>query len=122
MNDETYMVLEAITQAGDKGIWVKTLKTKLSMHDTVLNRNIKALVTKKTIKLTKSVKFPTRKIYMLSELTPSIELTGGPWYSDNDLDKEFVESLIKLCLQVIKKGVRLFILRIRRVRLTGMDT
>lgn len=54
------------------------------------------------IKSVKSVKFPTRKIYMLSELQPSIELSGGPWYTDNELDTEFIGVLLRSihkCLQ-----------------------
>lgn len=43
---------------------------------------------------------------MLSHLTPAVELTGGPWFTDNELDLDFVEMLKKLCLKFIEKKVR----------------
>lgn len=39
-------------------------------------------------------KYPTRKIYMLWELTPSIEVSGGPWFTDSELDHEFINELL----------------------------
>ena len=33
---------------------------------------------------------------MLSTINPSVELTGGPWFTDNELDTEFVDAL-KAC-------------------------
>ena len=31
---------------------------------------------------------------MLYELTPSIEVTGGPWFADSELDKEFINEVL----------------------------
>lgn len=45
---------------------------------------------------------PTRKIYMLDSLEPSIALTGGPWYTDNELDTEFIQHLSDACLKFIR--------------------
>ena len=51
------------------------------------------------------VKYPTRKIYMLSHLEPSSAITGGPWYTDNELDTEFIKQLMDACLGFIRKMV-----------------
>lgn len=51
------------------------------------------------------LQYPTRKIYMLEGITPSIELTGGPWYTDNDLDTEFIERISLLCHKFVKELV-----------------
>ena len=40
---------------------------------------------------------------MLANLTPSVELTGGPWYSDGGLDQAFIDGLLKVCLNHVKK-------------------
>lgn len=40
---------------------------------------------------------------MLSNLTPSVELTGGPWYSDGGLDQSFIDGLLGACLMHVKK-------------------
>lgn len=52
---------------------------------------------------------PTRKIYMLAHLEPSVELTGGPWYTDNELDTEFIKLLSTACLHYIRDRVRISI-------------
>ena len=33
---------------------------------------------------------------MLAGIQPSVELTGGPWFTDNELDTELVETLKKV--------------------------
>ena len=39
---------------------------------------------------------------MLFNLTPSVELTGGPWFTDNELDTEFIRQLLNAVLTFIK--------------------
>lgn len=38
---------------------------------------------------------------MLANLEPSVEITGGPWFNENELDTEFIEELCKVCLRYI---------------------
>ncbi|KAI9597815.1 RNA polymerase Rpc34 [Syncephalis fuscata] len=66
------------------GIWTKTIKIRTNLHQQVVARCIKTLEQKNLIKSVKSVKNPTRKLYMLIELTPSTEVTGGPWFTDQE--------------------------------------
>ncbi|KAG2216381.1 hypothetical protein INT45_001445 [Circinella minor] len=101
MNDEQRFVYNAIRAAGNEGIWTKDLKKKTNLHTIVLNRTLKALEQKQEIKAVKHVKYPTRKIYMLFGITPSSEVTGGAWYTDQELDTEFIESLKTACLKYI---------------------
>lgn len=42
---------------------------------------------------------------MLFNLDPSIALTGGPWYTDNELDTEFIQNLTDACLKFIRDMV-----------------
>lgn len=51
--------------------------------------------------------YPTRKLYMLFHLTPSVEMTGGPWFTDHELDTEFIKQLLGAVLSFIKQRVRL---------------
>lgn len=39
---------------------------------------------------------------MLYSLEPSVSLTGGPWYTDNELDTEFIKHLTDACLKFIR--------------------
>lgn len=43
---------------------------------------------------------------MLEGLEPSISLTGGPWYTDNELDTEFIQHLMDACYKFIRDLVR----------------
>lgn len=43
---------------------------------------------------------------MLEGLEPSIALTGGPWYTDNELDTEFIQHLMDACYKFICDIVR----------------
>jgi len=83
------------------GIWTKHLKAKTSLHQTVIDRCLKTLTQKRLIKRVQSVQHITRKIYMLEGLEPSISLTGGPWYTDNELDTEFIHNLTEACYKLI---------------------
>jgi DNA-directed RNA polymerase III subunit RPC6 len=42
---------------------------------------------------------------MLANVTPSLDVTGGPWYAGNDLDTEFIGALQSLAKQYIRKKV-----------------
>jgi DNA-directed RNA polymerase III subunit RPC6 len=54
-----------------------------------------------------TAQYPTRKMFFLEHIIPSIEVTGGPWYSGAELDLEFIEGMKKLVLKLIKTAVRL---------------
>jgi DNA-directed RNA polymerase III subunit RPC6 len=62
-----------------------------------MTRSIKSLESRGFIKSIKSVRYPARIYYMLSNLTPSEDVTGGPWFTDGELDTDFVEVL---CTQI----------------------
>lgn len=43
---------------------------------------------------------------MLSSLSPAVEMTGGPWFTDNELDTEFVNTLKKCARRYLLDNVR----------------
>ncbi|EGW30501.1 34-kDa subunit of RNA polymerase III (C) [Spathaspora passalidarum NRRL Y-27907] len=94
MTDEEAMVYSYIEASGREGIWTKTIKARTNLHQHVVAKCLKSLEGQRYIKSIKSVKHPTRKIYMLYNLQPSIEITGGPWFTDSELDTEFIDSLV----------------------------
>ncbi|KAG0168497.1 34-kDa subunit of RNA polymerase III (C) [Apophysomyces sp. BC1034] len=101
LNNDGRLIYNAIRAAGNVGIWTKDLKKKTNLHTIVLNSTLKRLEQKQEIKAVKHVKYPTRKIYMLYNLTPSSEVTGGAWYTDQELDTDFIDSLKAACLKYI---------------------
>lgn len=94
MNEDEAMIYTYIEASGREGIWTKTIKAKTNLHQHVVVRCLKSLENQRYIKSIKSVKHPTRKIYMLYNLQPSIDVTGGPWFTDSELDSEFIDSLL----------------------------
>ena len=42
---------------------------------------------------------------MLFDIEPSTDVTGGPWFSDNELDSEFIEGLCKASFKFIASKV-----------------
>ncbi|KAK9467923.1 RNA polymerase Rpc34 [Lipomyces arxii] len=101
MTKDEAMVYSYIEASGTDGIWTKTIKSKTNLHQTVVQRCLKSLEGKRYIKNIKSVKYPTRKIYMLATLQPSVEVTGGPWFTDSELDSEFISSLLTIIYRYI---------------------
>ncbi|KAK4705328.1 DNA-directed RNA polymerase III subunit RPC6, partial [Phenoliferia sp. Uapishka_3] len=98
MDSEEKLVYDQIKDAGNQGIWTKIITTRTGLPRGSIAKALKVLEMKKAIKSVKSVKTPTRKIYMLAGLTPSVEITGGPWFTDNELDLEFV-TMLKRCAE-----------------------
>ncbi|KAK6539242.1 34-kDa subunit of RNA polymerase III (C) [Orbilia ellipsospora] len=94
LTSDEALVFQHIESSAREGIWTKTLKTRTNLHPTVLTRCLKTLEHQRYIKAIKSVKYPTRKIYMLADLTPTIEVTGGPWFTDAELDADFINALL----------------------------
>lgn len=102
LTGEESLVLGHIKASRNEGIWTKHLKAKTNLHQTIIDRCLKTLTQKRLIKRVPSVQHPTRKIYMLENLEPSVALTGGPWYTDNELDTEFIQHLTDACLKFIR--------------------
>src|ERR1700752_4717523 len=90
------MVYTLVDEAGAEGIWSKTIKNRSGLHDSAMRAAIKTLETKRLITDMKSVEHLNRKMYIKASLTPSEKATGGPWYTDGELDEEFIESIQKV--------------------------
>ncbi|KAJ7095174.1 RNA polymerase Rpc34 subunit-domain-containing protein [Mycena belliarum] len=102
LNGEESLVLGHIKATTNEGIWTKHLKAKTNLHQTIIDRCLKTLTQKKLIKRVPSVQHPTRKIYMLEHIEPSVGLTGGPWYTESELDTVFIDTISKACLKFIR--------------------
>ncbi|KAK2861108.1 hypothetical protein FQN49_004531 [Arthroderma sp. PD_2] len=93
LNGEERLVYNVIHSTGRNGIWTKIIKTRTNLHQTIMNRCLKSLEAKSYVKSVRNVKYPSRKIYMLSGLQPSEEITGGAWFTDGVLDADFIRGL-----------------------------
>src|SRR4051812_32377971 len=97
------MVYSLIDDSGGDGIWSQTLQKRLNMHDSVLKNALKQLQTKGLIAPFKNVEHPNKKMYIKASIRPSDRATGGPWYTDQDLDEAFIEDLQRVVFDFIKR-------------------
>ncbi|CAI5949356.1 unnamed protein product, partial [Closterium sp. NIES-64] len=105
LSPEDLLLYQAIKQAGNAGIWTRDMKTRTNLQQPQITKIIKTLEGRKLIKAVKSVNNKSRKLYMLYELEPSREVTGGAWYTDAEFDAEFISALRQLCLtHIVKLG------------------
>ncbi|KAK2743883.1 34-kDa subunit of RNA polymerase III (C) [Myotisia sp. PD_48] len=93
LSGEERLVYNVIHSTGRSGIWTKIIKSRTNLHQTIMNRCLKTLETRNYVKSVRNVKYPSRKIYMLSGLQPSEEITGGAWFTDGVLDADFIHGL-----------------------------
>ncbi|EEH36392.1 DNA-directed RNA polymerase III subunit RPC6 [Paracoccidioides lutzii Pb01] len=93
LNAEERLIYSVVESTGRVGVWTRTIKTRTNLHQTIVNRSLKSLETKNYIKSVRNVKYPQRKMYMLSGLQPSEDVTGGAWFTDGVLDVDFIRGI-----------------------------
>lgn len=96
------LVYQVIEKSGNKGIWTKDIRTQTNIQQQALNKIFKTLETRFLIKPVKSVTAKAKKLYMLYELNPAKEITGGAWYTDMEFDHEFIHEIRTFILHCIK--------------------
>lgn len=101
LSSEDLLVYQIIQQSGNTGIWTKELKQKSNLPQTQISKIFKSLEARKLIKAVKHVAQQNRKVYMLYELEPSREITGGAWYTEHEYDAEFISVLREQCVKFI---------------------
>lgn len=105
LSSEDLLVYQIIQQSGNTGIWTKELKQKSNLPQTQIGKIFKSLEARKLIKAVKHVAQQNRKVYMLYELEPSREITGGAWYTEHEYDAEFIHVLREQCVKfILAKG------------------
>lgn len=97
------MVYQVIEASGNKGIWTVDVRTETNIPQTTLTKIFKQLEARRLIKPIKAVTAKTKKLYMLFDLTPHKEITGGPWYSEYEFDHEFIAELRNFILMCVRK-------------------
>lgn len=103
-SDDDRMVYTQVRDAGTSGVWTRTLKQKTMLHTTVINRAVKNLENMSMIKIFRHVQYPTRKYYILYDLQPSTEVSGGTFFTDSELDVGFVNAVRQVLLHSIEKA------------------
>jgi hypothetical protein len=80
MGQEAYKVYERIINAGDRGVTTNEIKNKLQAEgytQVIVNKIVKELEKQGAVKKLKSQLKGGKAVYMLMEIEPSTEVTGG---------------------------------------------
>ena len=85
-----------------RGIWTRDIKQSTNISQQILTKILKQLEQRSLLKTVRSVTSKSKKLYMVYDVTPAKELTGGPWYTDQEFDSEFVDSLSSFVIQCVK--------------------
>lgn len=94
LGDEEKTLLSLIESSRNYGVWVRDLKQKSGLHQTVLNKALKQLESRLLVRPIKSLKFPTRKIYVGYAIKSLDESKYSNWYTDSEIDGELVGKVI----------------------------
>ncbi|GAX22915.1 DNA-directed RNA polymerase III subunit RPC6 [Fistulifera solaris] len=97
------MVYQVIERTQTMGCWTKDIRLQTNIQQNALTKILKTLESRRLIKPVKSVTAKSKKLYMLYELQPSKELTGGVWYSNLEFDHEFISKLRYFLVQTCRK-------------------
>ncbi|TVY82874.1 putative DNA-directed RNA polymerase III subunit rpc6 [Lachnellula suecica] len=101
LTSEQEMVYSHIDEADSEGIWIRTVKQRTKLHDSVIGHAIKHLEGRSLVKSMKSVEHPTRKMYIKSTIRASEKATGGAFYGDGELDEEFIAMMMQFLVKYI---------------------
>lgn len=101
LSSDELLVYQIIQSAQNMGIWTRDLKLRSNLQQPQVVKVLKVLESRKLIKAIKSVTNKNRKVYMIYELEPSREVTGGAWYTENEFDHEFIKVLRNASLKFV---------------------
>lgn len=101
LSGDELLLFQIIRASENRGTWTRDMKIKSGLHQNVVTKVLRSLESKRLIKAVRS-KNSTRKIYMLYDVKPSLDVSGGLWYTENELDVEFIASLGKAVLRFVQ--------------------
>lgn len=96
------LILNLIAESGASGLWLKDIKNKTNIPHNLVLKLLRMLEEARKIKSVKSVK-NNRKTYVLFDTKPDEDISGGVWFSNNDVDLIFVNKLMDIICQYVRK-------------------
>lgn len=122
LGPEQILVYQAIERAGNRGAWTRDIKMTTNIPQQILTKTLKTLEQRNLVKSVRSVASKSKKLYMLFDLVPAKDVTGGPWYTDQEFDSEFIEELCRFIVQFVRaQGIVGLGSISERVRISGIS-
>lgn len=101
---ESLMLYNQIESSHTNGIWRRTLMDKTRLHESIITKGIKELISKALVKEIKLPKYPAKRVYMLAHLEPASHESGGSFFSDGEMDVGMVEVIGSIIVNEIEKA------------------
>ncbi len=92
-------IYQLLEEAGNKGLSVHDIKARTGIITTRINKLIGSMEGKGLVKPIKSIQGRRKKVYMLAELEPSVEVTGGIWREESNTG--LIDVMYEKCLEYI---------------------
>ncbi|MFH4976653.1 hypothetical protein AB6A40_003362 [Gnathostoma spinigerum] len=103
---EEQLIFSLIEESDKMGIWIRDIRDRTGLSQAQLRKALKSLEQRKLVKSVKAVG-TTKKCYMLYDIEADESLTGGTFFSDQQLDSQFVQTLVHLCVAMLQSKRRL---------------
>jgi DNA-directed RNA polymerase III subunit RPC6 len=104
LNPSEVVIYQHVEKSGNLGIWIKDLRRKSNLSALEVPKILKELEKRKLIKCEKSIQATNKKVYMLYDIEPAREITGGVWYnSQGEFDTEYMRTLEDTMMMLLQK-------------------
>ena len=100
LSQEEILIYQIIEESRDKGIWINDIKKKAGKLSSQANTITKRLEKLGFIVSHKTIKAKNRRVWMISSIEPSPEVTGG-LCAEDIFDLGIMEQLGQLCIDYI---------------------
>ena len=97
------MIYDCVESFNNAGIWKRNIVARTGIHENVVTKELKKLISRGLVKEINSAKSVAKRIYMLSHLDPDEENTGGRFFTEGELDMGMVEGLSRYVMMEIQK-------------------
>ncbi|KAF2454687.1 RNA polymerase Rpc34 [Lineolata rhizophorae] len=96
------LVYSHIEAVGTTGVARDTLRGRTTLLEAQFKRALHSLESKNFIKSFFNQKHASKRFYMLAELTPAEDASGGIFYSDGELDIDLIDGLSLFVLRFVE--------------------
>jgi hypothetical protein len=102
LTKEEQQVLQEVRKGKNHGVWIRDLRYNTRLQKNRIEKILKKLIIAGLIKSVKSIASMNRRLYMLKDVVPSRDISGGPWYTDSEFDADFISSLRSAIEQILR--------------------
>eukprot|EP00667_Euglena_gracilis_P017642 EG_transcript_18611 len=104
LGENERLVYDLLEEAGNKGMYLRDIGLRTKLPAAAVRKSISILCSRNVVKELKGVASKTQKLFMLYDLEPSVQVTGGTWYTEaGEYDIGFIKILQHQCYKRIRE-------------------